>query len=116
MNTPEYLDLVRKRLGLPSDYALQKPLGLSKSQLSAYRTGKESLSDAVAMHVSDILEMDAGRVLLDMHIERSKTPEIRAAWENVLEKISGSFNTLLSGSWSGVERRRDWSRRLAHAR
>lgn len=109
MNTPEYLDLVRQHLALPSDYALQKPLGLSKSQLSAYRTGKESLSDAMAMKVAEILHLDAGRVLLDMHIERSKTPEIRAAWEHVLEKISGSFTNLLS-QWDGHTERR------AHAR
>lgn len=116
MNTPDYLDLVRKHLGLPSDYALQKPLGLSKSQLSAYRTGKESLSDATAVKVAELIGMDAGRVILDMHIERSKTPELRAVWVSLMDKLSVSFNGLLSGSWSGVERRRDWSRRLAHAR
>lgn len=98
MNTPEYLDLVRATLHLPSDYALQKPLGISKSLVSAYRTGKESLSDPLALRVAEICGIDASRVLLDAHIERSKTPEIRAAWVSVMEKISASFINLLLGS------------------
>lgn len=95
MNTKEYLDLVRRRLDLPSDYALQKPLAVSKSQLSKYRTGNDSLSDAMALRVAEICGIDVAKVLLDMHIERSKTPEIRAAWAGLMEKFSASFNALM---------------------
>lgn len=98
MNTPEYLDEVRRQLGLPSDYALQKPLGVSKTQISNYRNGKDSLSDALALRVAELLHIDAAKVLLDMHIERSKTPEIRAAWKGLLEKISEGFESLLLGA------------------
>ncbi|MGK5073257.1 hypothetical protein [Janthinobacterium sp. ZB1P44] len=98
MNTCEYLDRVRLRLDLPSDYALQTPLNLSKSQLSRYRTGKDFLSDDVALRVSEILGIPAGTVLLDMHIERSRSPEVRAAWLSVVEKFSASFNLLLLGA------------------
>lgn len=97
MNTPEYLDLVRATLRLPSDYALQKPLGISKSLVSAYRTGKESLSDNIAVRVAELCGIDTSKVLLDAHIERSKTPEVRAAWVALMEKISASFNDLLLG-------------------
>jgi plasmid maintenance system antidote protein VapI len=97
MNTMEYLDLVRKKLDLPSDYALQKPLGVSKSQLSKYRTGNDSMSDAMAMRVAEVCGLPAAKVLLDMHIERSKTPEIKAAWASIMEKISSGFETLLLG-------------------
>lgn len=98
MNTCEYLDEVRRRLDLPSDYALQKPLNLSKSQLSKYRTGKDCLSDDISLVVAEILNIPAGTVLLDMHIERSKTPELRAAWTGLMEKFSASFNLLLLGA------------------
>ena len=97
LNTPEYLDLVRAKLHLPSDYALQKPLGISKSLVSAYRTGKESLSDNLAIRVAELCGLDAAKVLLDAHIERSKTPEVRAAWMGIMEKFSLSFNALLLG-------------------
>jgi len=95
MNTPEYLDLLRKKLGLPSDYALQKPLAVSKSQLSSYRTGKDSLSDAMCVRVAELCNLPIGQVLLDAHIERSKTPEVKAAWRAMAEKISASFNALM---------------------
>ena len=108
MNTHQYLDALRKKLDLPSDYALQKPLAVSKAQLSNYRTGKDSMSDAMALRVAEILGLDTAKVLLDMHIERSKTPEIRAAWMAMMatmEKFSESFLKLLSGA-SPVTRRR----------
>jgi transcriptional regulator with XRE-family HTH domain len=104
MNTGEYLDAVRQALNLPSDYALQKPLELSKSQLSKYRTGRESLSDATALRVAEILGIAPAKVLVDMHIQKSKSPELRAAWSAAMEKISASFKTLLS-PWDGHERR-----------
>jgi hypothetical protein len=97
LRTAEYLDLVRATLHLPSDYALQKPLGITKSQLSKYRTGADSLSDGIALRVAEICQLDAVRVLLDMHMERAKSPEIRAAWATALEKISASFTNLLLG-------------------
>lgn len=95
MKTTEYLDAVRAKLGLPSDYALQAPLTLSKSQLSKYRTGREVLSDEVAYRVAELLEINVGTVLLDMHIEKSKTPELRAAWMGMMDKLSASFTDLL---------------------
>jgi hypothetical protein len=119
MKPSEYLDLVRESIGAPSDYALQKPLGLSKSMLSRYRNDQDAFSDETALRVAELCKISPSRVLVDMHVERSKTPEVRAVWADLMmkmEKISASFNALLSGSWSGVERRRDYSRRLAHAR
>jgi hypothetical protein len=59
----------------------------------------------MALRVAEVLDIDPAKVLLDMHIERSKTPEIRAAWAAVMEKISEGFKTLLSGT-SPITRRR----------
>lgn len=105
MNTIEYLDLVRRKLDLPSDYALQKPLAVSKSQLSKYRTGKEEMSDVMAMRVAELCGLPVAKVLLDMHIERSKTPELRAAWADIMEKISEGFKALLLGASPSRTRR-----------
>ena len=104
MRTPDYLDLARQELGLPSDYALQKPLGVSKSQLSRWRNGLDSLSDSMAVRVAELCKIPPERVLLDAHLEKAKTPEERAAWKTIMEKFSGSFRNLLSG-WTGEERR-----------
>lgn len=105
MNTPEYLDAVREKLQLPSDYALQKPLGVSKAQVSRYRNNLDSFSDGIAIRVAAVCGLPAEKVLIDMHMERAKTPEVRAAWAGIMEKFSiatekfsKSFETLLSGA------------------
>lgn len=98
MKTPEYLDLVRMTLGVPSDYALQKPLGVTKQQLSRWRTGADSLSDAMAVRVAELTGVPAERVLVDAHIEKAKTPEEKAVWTALMEKISKGFETLLLGT------------------
>lgn len=97
MRTPEYLDLLREKLHLPSDYALQKPLNVSKSAVSNYRNGRDFFSDAIAVRVAELAGIEPWKVLLDSHIERSKTPETKAAWVDLAEKISESFRNLLLG-------------------
>lgn len=105
LNTPEYLDLARQKLTLPSDYALQKPLGVTKQLISKYRTGKETLSNGIALKLAVLTGLRAERVLVEAQIEKAKTPEERVVWESILEKISESFNRHLLGSWHGEERR-----------
>jgi len=107
MKPSEYLDLVREEMNLPSDYALQGPLGLSKQQLSRYRKNADVFSDEVASRVAILCGLAPWRVLVDMHIERAKSPELRNTWQNMAgmmekfadasEKISESFKRLLLG-------------------
>jgi len=96
MKTPEYLELVKRKLSLPSDYALAKALGVSRSAISLLQAGKTAMSDETAVRAAEILAMPAGRVLIDVHMERSKAPEVRAAWMGMMEKFSASFNALIS--------------------
>ncbi|OFJ47596.1 hypothetical protein BA896_023345 [Janthinobacterium lividum] len=97
MEHPEYLDLARTKLQLPSDYALQKPLGVTKQLISKYRTGKETLSDGIAIKIAKLTGIPTERVLIDAHFEKAKTPEEKAAWMAIMEKFSASFNALLLG-------------------
>ena len=105
MRTPEYLDLARQELSLPSDYALQKPLGVTKQQLSRWRTGVDSFSNGVALRIAELTKLQAERVLIDAQLEKAKTPEEQAVWRSILEKISASFKDHLLGCWQGRERR-----------
>jgi plasmid maintenance system antidote protein VapI len=116
MNTIEYLREVKSRCGISSDYALAARLGVTRSAVSKMQQGETSFSDDVALTVAEILGVNPLVVIAAANAERAKTDEQKARWTGLMEKFSESFNTLLSGSWSGVERRRDWSRRLAHAR
>ncbi|MEC4722952.1 hypothetical protein RY831_27715 [Noviherbaspirillum sp. CPCC 100848] len=90
MNTQEYLDKVKAELGITSDYALQKPLKLTRSSISKLRHGG-TMSDETAAEVAKVLKMHPGLVMLDMHRERAKTPAERSIWEEIFK----GFRTLL---------------------
>lgn len=98
MNTLEYLDAAKLRLGIESDYALAKVLKMRASTISNYRARGGQMDDEIAMKVAQVLNKEPGLVMLDMHIERCKTPELRAALTGFMEKISASFNALLLGA------------------
>ena len=104
MNTLEYMAACKERLGITSDYALAKKLGLSQTGISNYRTGRSRMDDDVALRVAEILGIDPIVVIAHANAERAKTPEQRARWMGVVEKFSVSFRSLLS-QWDGRERR-----------
>jgi transcriptional regulator with XRE-family HTH domain len=97
MKTIEYLDAAKVRLGITSDYALAKKLGISQPAISNYRSGRSRIDDDVALTIAEILGLNPLQVIAAANAERAKTPEARARWSGLMEKFSASFNTLLSG-------------------
>jgi len=95
--TIEFLDAVKEKLGVTSDYALAKRLGFSLSAVSSYRTGRRALDDDAALTVAIALEIHPFNVIAAVNAERAKTPEQRARWSGVMEKFSASFLNLLLG-------------------
>jgi hypothetical protein len=83
MNTLEYLDAVKARLGVESDYAVAKALKMRPSTISGYRARGGQMDDEICMKVAEILGMHPGLVMLDMHRERAKTPQERSAWQEI---------------------------------
>jgi DNA-binding XRE family transcriptional regulator len=97
MKTTEYLDAVKTRLKLPSDYALSKVLGITRESVSALRNGKNCMGIETCMKVAEILGIDEHIVYSDAQLERAKTPELMQFWLAVSEKFSASFTDLLLG-------------------
>lgn len=104
MKTVDYLDAVKRRLGLQSDYALAKALKIAQPTVSSYRAGRTCVDNDVALAIAEILEVNPLVVIAAANAERAKTPEAKARWAGVMEKFSASFKTLLS-PWDGRERR-----------
>jgi transcriptional regulator with XRE-family HTH domain len=98
MNTLEYLEAVKTRLGITSDYALAKALRITQSTISGYRAGRSRIDDDVALTIAEILKVHPLQVIAAANAERAKTPEQRARWSGVMEKFSASFNSLLLGA------------------
>jgi transcriptional regulator with XRE-family HTH domain len=104
LNTLEYLDAVKKKHGISSDYALAKVLSFSQPAMSAYRNGRRILDDDAALRVATELGLNPLIVIAAANAERAKTPEQRDMWHGIMEKFSASFRNLLS-PWDGHERR-----------
>lgn len=95
--TTDYLDSLRVKTGVPSDYALQPILGVTRSAISKYRTKREFFSDDMAFKVARILEIDPILVISAIHAERAKTQEEKAAWTGLFEKLGGMAASVMLG-------------------
>ena len=89
MHTAALLDALRARLNLPSDYALAPVLNVSRSQISAWRHGKDPMSEKIAEHIADILDTSPAYVLACVAADRSKSARTRQAWAEVAKKLAG---------------------------
>jgi plasmid maintenance system antidote protein VapI len=98
LNTLEYLNAVKAKLGIESDYALAQHLGITRSAVSVFTRGKGIFGDDVALAVAEILGVHPFTVIAQANAERAKTPEQRARWSGVMEKFSVSFLNHLLGS------------------
>jgi len=87
MQTNDYLELVKRKLDLQSDQALANVLGVTRSAISHMKSGKSGIGDATAVKVAQLTGIPVARVLIDVHLERSKAPEVKAAWASMMEKF-----------------------------
>lgn len=76
----QFLEAVRARHGLTSDYQLSKFLGISRERVSRYRHGRDYLGEETAIKVAEALNLPAAHVLTCVAAERSKSDAARAAW------------------------------------
>lgn len=102
MNTIEYLDAVKKRIGKDSDYAVAKALHLRSSTISGYRTRGGQMDDEIAAKVAELLGIHPGLVILDMHRARAKSPEEMNIWQEIYK---GFLTLLPHAKFAGNERR-----------
>lgn len=93
--TCDFLDAVKTRFNLPSDYALAAKLGISRAMLSHYRLRHDTFSDSVALTVAKLLEIDPAIMLVNIQAERCRQPVEKAVWESILQKLGGAAAALV---------------------
>lgn len=91
MKASKWIDRVKVKKNLPSDYAAAKLLGMTQSAISVLRVRESTLSDEASLNVAMSLEIDPVIVLIDQALERAKTDETRNAWAKAI-------NTLVCGN------------------
>lgn len=95
--TLHFLDAVKARHSLPSDYALAPLLRITRSEVSRLRNGKNYLGDSTAIRVAELLAIDSGIVIAAVHAERAKSDQERTAWTSIFEKLGGLAALVLIG-------------------
>jgi len=104
--TQEYLDAIKARYDLPTDYRLAKFMGMSTQAISHYRHKGTTFSDEVALKVAELLELPEGKVLADMQAERARSERVKAAWREIARKLSQAAafagTVILTYSFTGV--------------
>lgn len=87
MTTIQLLDAIRERRNLPSDYAAAALLGLTRSQVSRYRNGKDFMGDEVAQRAAEIIGIDPAVAMAGVHAERASDPQTRRLWVSMAERL-----------------------------
>lgn len=95
--TVEFLDAIKARYNLPSDYALAPYLGVTRSSVSRLRNKQDFLGDSTALRVAELLDLDPGVVAAAAHAERARQPAEKAMWEDVWKKLGGLAATVAIG-------------------
>jgi hypothetical protein len=73
--------------GIPSNYRLARVLDLTESAVQRWNTGRGTPDDAQALRMAELAGLDAGYVLASVRAAREKDPVLRAAWEQVAERL-----------------------------
>ncbi|WP_423197158.1 HTH cro/C1-type domain-containing protein [Cupriavidus sp. H19C3] len=94
--TLEYVDAVKVRLDLPSDYAIAKALCVSRQAVSQYRQGKAAFDDLTAVRVAEILGLNPMEVIAAANRERAKSDDARRVWTGLFDRFAVNFEALLT--------------------
>jgi transcriptional regulator with XRE-family HTH domain len=89
-STVDWLDAIKARHGLTSDYQLAAFLKLTRSQISRYRHGKDFLSEESAGKVAAALNVQLSFVLACVAGERARLPSSRDAWRITAARLGGT--------------------------
>jgi len=99
----EILDAVKDHYSLTSDGQIAKKLNVSRTRISNWRCGKNTIDDDVANLIENLLKLPKGVISLEMHAQRTKCPAVSNTFHQLAKKIAAGalclmlgFNTFIS--------------------
>lgn len=87
LSTNDLLDLAKGRNGIGSDYKLAQVLGVAKSAVLNYRSGRSHPDDRVCRRLAELTGEDAGDLAVWMQVERSRDDEARSLWTGIAQRL-----------------------------
>lgn len=80
MKTNHYLDEVKLRHDLASDYALAKLLNVSPSRIGNYRGSRAIMDNTICVKVAELLAKNPMEVIAAAELERAKRDDVKKVW------------------------------------
>jgi len=88
MQAYELIAKVKEATGIESDYAAAKAIGISRAALSEMKAGRTTyVSEETAMRAAELTGLDAESVVLDQLIQRVKSPALREAIKQRVQRV-----------------------------
>jgi transcriptional regulator with XRE-family HTH domain len=101
-STLQYLDELRAKLDLPSDYAVANLLGVTRAAVSKWRQGRTTFDDLTACRVADALGVDPMEIIAAANFERADNERARAVWQTMWGKAAGTIALSLTACAVGA--------------
>lgn len=80
--TIKLLDTLKGR-GLPSDYAISKALGRTRSNVSRWRNGHDQMDAEAAAKAAELAGVDPAVTLAQIEAERAQSPKAKTLFEQL---------------------------------
>jgi transcriptional regulator with XRE-family HTH domain len=87
-----YIDDIKVKLGVDSDYAVAAKIGISRSSISAVRHKGMNFDGKTAIKVANLLDIDPALVIIDMHHARAKDPEEASILQRIYNFLNDDDN------------------------
>ena len=87
MNTIDLLTRLKAANGGASDYRIAKLLGIQPQTVYHWKAGRSTMSDEVGVKAAEMLGLDPGKVLIDLHIERVKGDATSHVWRDIGRRL-----------------------------
>ena len=88
---PRFIEAVRKKYGIASDYVLAKKLKVSQPEANWFRRGKKVPNTAVCIRIANLLKKNPVELLLVAQRDRA-SPEEKEHWEMALSAVDVLIN------------------------
>ena len=81
MKSVKYLEQMKEKFGLKTDSALAEKLGVNKSAVSQYMSGKRVMDEETCLAVAMALEINPLEVMMAAGIDRAEKTGQKSLWQ-----------------------------------
>lgn len=99
MKTTEYLNRVKKKLDISSDYALAKAMEVHKARIHDYYAGKAVPDPYACTKIAVLLGVDPAIVMAEIYEETEKNEQRRAFWRDFVLHANKAAAVMLVSSF-----------------